>query len=696
VKSIKYLVSISLLLMSFEAFAQVGRYDNTAQIVTSVNGVSLMAPAIGASVTVCSSPAVGGIASFGSGACTNRASICPDGTGIGCSTGAPNNPITADDQGNFGFWGASGTYQYTVCPTNGACQGPYYATIPGAGGGSGAQGPPGIPGVPGYSPNQLLNGCGVIWTSGLTFAVSPCTYIIAGVTYSTPLTMVTLPAADPSLDRLDVLAVDKTPNIVAIPGTPSVNPVQPSTDLATQLQLTFASIPAGALVPANIVVTDIYHENAEWTCTSSANVNCASTSNPHAGTKDIEFTAAATGNFVRLTIPSGTIDLSTRNNVVIWTSSKAVWPSTRALTLQWYNGTTAKCSPVLLKDGVFTFTSSTTAYQQIVLPTSVFNCAGIPVTRLQITVAGTGANLGFYLDDIQLQGGVANTSTFTGLIDRGLWNPTAAYLPHDFVFWNGGSWYAIAPNTNSAPTLTNTNWFSVGAVSPFISQSANPAQSGPIRLANNEGITWRNSTNTADCSFKLDSSNNYSYDGCGFVTTELDFITEACSSATLPASGHSTVCVDTASGFIGTKDSAGVVHLPSGLRTCMLQVGDGTNTVVSGDYAPFKTSACYIPYAATILEVEIQSDAGTPSVLLERRRGAATLADLLSGALAAAGTTRTCARAAISSTCYDGTTSSGSITLSNSTLAAGDILEVKNGTASTETSMRIMITFQPN
>jgi hypothetical protein len=196
--------------------------------------------------------------------------------------------------------------------------------------------------------------------------------------------------------------------------------------------------------------------------------------------------------------------------------------------------------------------------------------------------------------------------------------------------------------------------------------------------------------------FQADSSNNWSFDPCGFSATEIDFITETTASATTPASGHSTFFVDTTSGAPCTKDSSGSTHCAVGLRVCMLQVGDGTNTVVSGDYAPFKTSSCYIPYAATILEIELQSDAGTPSVLLERRRGAATLADLLSGALPAAGTTRTCARSTISTTCYDGTTSSGSITLSNTTLAAGDILEVKNGTASTETSTRIAITFQPN
>jgi hypothetical protein len=128
----------------------------------------------------------------------------------------------------------------------------------------------------------------------------------------------------------------------------------------------------------------------------------------------------------------------------------------------------------------------------------------------------------------------------------------------------------------------------------------------------------------------------------------------------------------------------------------MIQVGDGTNTVVTADYSPFLTGACYIPYAATIVEVNIQSDAGTPSVQLERRRGAATLADLLSGALAAAGTTHTCAMSSTSQTCIDGTTSSNSITLSNTSLNAGDVIEVKSGTGSTEKSMRIAVTFTVN
>jgi hypothetical protein len=131
-------------------------------------------------------------------------------------------------------------------------------------------------------------------------------------------------------------------------------------------------------------------------------------------------------------------------------------------------------------------------------------------------------------------------------------------------------------------------------------------------------------------------------------------------------------------------------------RTCMLTVGDGTNTVASGDYSPFKVGRCYVPYAATIVEVLLQSDAGTPSVQLQKRNGASTVTDILSGALAAAGTTKTCAKTSTSATCIDGTTSSGSITISTTALAAGDYVEVKSGTASTEKNMTIAVTWTVN
>jgi hypothetical protein len=149
-----------------------------------------------------------------------------------------------------------------------------------------------------------------------------------------------------------------------------------------------------------------------------------------------------------------------------------------------------------------------------------------------------------------------------------------------------------------------------------------------------------------------------------------------------------------------SRHASGVIYVgqttAARRRVCMLTVGDGVNTIQDADFSPFKQGRCYVPYAATVVEITLQGDAGTPSVTVQRRRDASTLADLLSGALAGAGTTETCAMASTSQTCINGTTSSGSITLSNTALNAGDWIEVKSGTGSTAKSLNVAVVFTVN
>jgi hypothetical protein len=124
----KLLPRIVLLVLAFTgaACSQAARFDSVAQTTQSINGTTVTVPAPSASITVCSYPAT----VVSGSACTNKASVCPDITAVGCTTTAPNNPVTADAQGNFGFWTAGGVYQYTVCPQSGTCQGPFNAVIP--------------------------------------------------------------------------------------------------------------------------------------------------------------------------------------------------------------------------------------------------------------------------------------------------------------------------------------------------------------------------------------------------------------------------------------------------------------------------------------------------------------------------------------------------------------------------------------
>lgn len=120
-------LSLSILLMGVvcsHAFGQAARFDSVAQTTTTVSATNttVLVPLPGATVTVLNYPANGLPG-------TNKASVCPDSTLVGCTTGAPNNPITADARGNFGFWIAAGTYDYTVCAPSGVCQGPYHIVL---------------------------------------------------------------------------------------------------------------------------------------------------------------------------------------------------------------------------------------------------------------------------------------------------------------------------------------------------------------------------------------------------------------------------------------------------------------------------------------------------------------------------------------------------------------------------------------
>lgn len=318
--------------------------------------------------------------------------------------------------------------------------------------------------TPSYSGNQLISGGGVEWTGALNFTIGAAAYAIQGQQYASPLTNETLAAADPSNPRLDVIGVNNSGAVFVLTGTPAANPAVPTVDPTSQLALTIILVPAGSTTPA-VTSANIYQENAqsptEWNTSSlGAPINLASTNNPYAGSIDIEATAATTGNYAQMTCPSCTVQLQTYNNLIFYLRSKATWPANRSLTVQWFNGATPQGTPVVIRPtGTFGFTSSTTtAYQQIAIPTSLFGLNGISVPTFRVTVTGTGGTIGWYLDDITLQGGQNGNPTGSFLTWRGTWNSTTGYNPNDVAFYNFASWVALVANTASTPSLTNTNW----------------------------------------------------------------------------------------------------------------------------------------------------------------------------------------------------------------------------------------------
>jgi len=124
-------------------------------------------------------------------------------------------------------------------------------------------------------------------------------------------------------------------------------------------------------------------------------------------------------------------------------------------------------------------------------------------------------------------------------------------------------------------------------------------------------------------------------------------------------------------------------------RGCDISVGDtsSSNAVTNTQLGPQKHS-CKITSAATVLEVDIEADGGSPSVIVGRRRctgwaggtcSTETVANLVSSAVVASSGFLGCSNAAGTAGLDGGTTCAA--TLQNTSLNGGDWIELVSGTA---------------
>lgn len=118
-------------------------------------------------------------------------------------------------------------------------------------------------------PNGLISGGIVTWIEDLDYHITAARYIINNTIYESLSTDFTLDPADATYDRIDVVAVNTDGEVVIITGTPAANPQKPQVDPASELELTFITVPATATEPPNVTGEVIYNENTEWTGTNS-------------------------------------------------------------------------------------------------------------------------------------------------------------------------------------------------------------------------------------------------------------------------------------------------------------------------------------------------------------------------------------------------------------------------------------------
>jgi hypothetical protein len=253
--------------------------------------------------------------------------------------------------------------------------------------------------------NEVISGGKVTWLHDYVYNVSAATYLIDGVNYASPSTDITLSTADATDDRIDVFVLTTSNTAIAITGTPSTPAVEPAIDANTQLQISFADVNAGSTSPT--LNTDwIYQENTEWTTATSSpgTVNLSSTNTPYAGSKDIEGTSVANNTTISFTSAT-TPTMGNYQSLVFEIKSKANWSTTKKWVLRFFNGTTAIGNPVNFGSSSYGFVStSTSQYQTITIPLSDFGSIST-ATKFVITQSNSSGTIGWFLDNVQLQGG---------------------------------------------------------------------------------------------------------------------------------------------------------------------------------------------------------------------------------------------------------------------------------------------------
>ena len=264
---------------------------------------------------------------------------------------------------------------------------------------------------------QLMFGT-VTWSgTGLTYDISSCQYYILGTIYNSAAGSVTLDAADPTLNRFDVIYADTLGHIGKITGDPAADPFEPLVDPESQIRLTIIYVSAGITEPA-ITANVIYRENVEWTTAvvnqTNSTITLDNTTTPFAGSKCI--TVVSTGNMrnTQFKFTGSSYIFADTDVFIFYLKSNASWQTTSQIQFRWYNGKSVICSPVTIINGSYGYNSASTNWQKIAIPMKDFKLISISANILTVTFAGTWNAKTLKFDNFEIQPTAIDAIDFQG------------------------------------------------------------------------------------------------------------------------------------------------------------------------------------------------------------------------------------------------------------------------------------------
>jgi hypothetical protein len=151
--------------------------------------------------------------------------------------------------------------------------------------------------------------------------------------------------------------------------------------------------------------------------------------------------------------------------------------------------------------------------------------------------------------------------------------------------------------------------------------------------------------------------------------------------ARLPLGTSTYVLTSTGTDAVWAPATGGGGGGTSNLRVCEIIIGADNlvDPIVNGDIAP-QGRQCFVAQAATLIEVDVAADDGTPSVVVDKITPGGSRTSLLSSALATAASGGVACSNATGTVGIDGVTTC-SATLQNTSLPAGYYVETNTATA---------------
>lgn len=258
-----------------------------------------------------------------------------------------------------------------------------------------------------YNKDGLMSGGIVTWDSLLTFDVTAAIYRKNAVVYNSPAGSITLDAADPTYNRIDLIVLDTTGSIRKVTGVPSANPAVPQIDPTYGIILTQVQVNANATTPANVSSSVVYDENTEFTTSAiNATVNFDNTVNPFHLTKAADVTAASSGGYLQF-VSSTVLNATDYNTIKFYIRLKTALAKRTSISVIFYNGSTNVSNGMVLSSTNGFDPTITGTYQNISIPMSDFNFSPSAFDRIRIVFNGSSFS-SFYIDYVQLQAGVTN------------------------------------------------------------------------------------------------------------------------------------------------------------------------------------------------------------------------------------------------------------------------------------------------